>query len=870
MHDITLRDLSLKNVIDIPRADYLKDIYFAAYPQIDTERPRWLTKFFLKHDLFKQDEISLIDTAKAYRYVLENRDAIVHHSVYYAQGMERKEFKDKSLFAGSTTSKFKGVIVYPEFLGLTIWPELWSLSERKNNPFQISEPEVIELNRDIFPHWLDFSIQELTRKKYYNDTSKKSGADDALSEMEIHDQLVFFMASKIEAISHTIPDFSRAIYHGLGAVIDDAQKKRSDPEYEGKEEFFEAVCEVLHGIINYSKRLADKANEMVGQIAAEKRKNNPEWREEDDSECRELREIEKIHRHVPEHPARNFREGLTTVWLCWIACHLENANAGLSLGRLDQVLYRLYEDDIEAKKEMDEKDAAKKDALELVCCLWLKIGDHVPLIPETGEKLFGGSGSNQAITLGGVDAEGKDAVNELTYIMLKATELMELRDPNLNARYCPGMESQDQYLKRLCEVNIKTGATPAIHNDKAIIDALMERGDSLEQARDYGVVGCVEPCSAGRAYSHTGALLINLPSVLELTLFNGRHRHTGLDTPISIQTGDPMGFKTFEDFKTAFADQTRWLLKQATNLNNNAGKIHQKFHKTPILSALFKGPMKKGLDLIMGGAEINSSAVAIIGLADVADSLSAIEQEVYNGSTDFDVLMDAINNNFKGHNTLWARLKNQALTPKWGNQNSSADDNVAWVLKLIDDSVKGIDNYRGGFYRVGYWTMTVHAGFGKLTKALPSGRKDYENFSSGFTPASGKTPNLMRTLHSVASMPSRHLNSGVAFNVKYTPEAGPQMLDNFVASVKGYFDGSSGTGQGGIEIQFNVTDRKDFEDAVQDPDKHSQLLVRVSGYTAYFKDLNPQMQKEIIDRTEYLLSTGGAQIYAPFQLPGGN
>ena len=235
---------------------------------------------------------------------------------------------------------------------------------------------------------------------------------------------------------------------------------------------------------------------------------------------------------MPELPARTFREGLTTLWVCWTAILLENANIGLSLGRLDQVLYKLYRDDTEAGRLKVEQ------ALELICCLWLKIGDHVPAVPETAEQLFGGAGSNQAITIGGIDQEGKDAVNDLTYVMLRATELLKLRDPNLNARYYPGKHSDD-YLKRLCEVNISTGATPAIHNDRAVIMALTEKGETIEQARDYGIIGCVEPGSSGRSYGHPGALLLNLTSVLELTLYNGRHRHTG-DELISKETGDPV------------------------------------------------------------------------------------------------------------------------------------------------------------------------------------------------------------------------------------------------------------------------------------------------------------------------------------------
>jgi formate C-acetyltransferase len=386
---------------------------------------------------------------------------------------------------------------------------------------------------------------------------------------------------------------------------------------------------------------------------------------------KELLDIANINAHVPELPARTFREGLTTVWICWVAIHLENPNVGLSLGRLDQVLYDLYRQDI------DRQNIDIQHAIELICCLWLKIGDHVPTIPEAGEQLFGGTGSNQAITMGGVDKEGNDAVNDLTYVMLRATELMKLRDPNPNARYYPGINTRD-YLKRLCEININTGAIPAIHNDRAVIKALTSKGETVEQARDYGVIGCVEPGSNGRFYGNSAAILLNLTSALELALFNGRHRHTGMDALIGKETGDPKTFSSFEEFKSAFEAQTRWLVEQSTSLNNHFGKIHQDIYPTPILSALFEGPMDKGEDLIEGGATINASGAAIIGLADVADSLSAIQKVVFEErSTSFADLLEALEKNFE----IQARRLNtgmniQRLMPM------SPGLSICWIMPL--------------------------------------------------------------------------------------------------------------------------------------------------------------------------------------------
>jgi len=849
MAKIMLNDLYLKDYNLTKRVSNLRDIYFRAMPEICVERPRLVTQFSLENDLFDKKRISILDKAKLYRYVLENRTPIIHFSRAYEIGGKSFNFKDNSLFAGSTTGKFKGVILYPEFLALTFWPELWSISTRKSNPYHLEKSDVKNLNLNIFPHWMENNILELARKRYYEENRKKFRREKYAPEIKLLERLVFFLASKPECISHSIPDFSKAIKLGLRKIIEEADAKKEKTSDDSKKEFYAAIAEVLEGIIAYSKNLAAKAEKVAAK-------------EKDTVLKKELFDIAEIYRRVPEFPAQSFREGLTTVWICWTSVHLENPNVGFSLGRLDQILYNLYRQDI------DNEKINVQDAIELICDLWLKIGDHVPAIPDAAEQLFGGTGSNQAITIGGVDKKGNDAVNDLTYVMLRATELMKLRDPNLNARYYRGINS-NEYFRRLCDANINTGATPALHNDKAVIKALTHKGETVEQARDYGVIGCVEPGSNGRFYGHSAAILLNLTSALELTIFNGRHRHTGIDEIISKETGDPTTFTTFKELKTAFEEQVRWLAEQTTSLNNMFGKMHQNFYPTPIISALFEGPMEKGKDVIEGGAKINSSGITIIGLADVADSLSAIQHVVFNEQElSIAELLDALEKDFKGYENLQKRLMNPEKTPKYGNENPTADANVIWIVKLLDKVFGEKMNYRGGHYRVGYWTMTTHAGFGRLTKALPNGRKAHENFTSGITPVSAVTPYLTKTLNSVAKLPAECLSNGVALNIKYTPETSDRdkMLDNFVASVEGYFDSANGEKVGGMEIQFNITTHDTFVDAVAHPDKYPELLVRVSGYTAYFKDLNPQMQKEIIDRTEYLLSDGKSKDFAPFSL----
>ena len=853
MGKITLDDISLASLRRSARVAALREVYFRAVPEVCIERAQLVTRAHRELGLLTKDRISVLDKARVYRRVLEERTPVVWHtSACEKTGKDLRtftNFTDESSFAGSTTSKFKGVILYPEFMALALWPELHSITRREANPYQLTQEEADILNREVFPPWMDLTLMERARA----DSERRARSDPGndAPDFDLLQQMVFYLASKPNCISHTIPDFRRAVGEGLRAVGDEAQQRAQEAATDAKREFYQAVGEVVEGIVAYSQNLAGKADEMAAAEA-------------DDARRQELEEIARIHRQVPELPARNFREGLTAVWICWIAVHQENPNVGLSLGRLDQILGDLYAQDIAAGTLTIDQ------AIDLVCCLWLKIGDHVPTVPEAAEQLFGGTGSNQAITIGGVDPLGEDAVNDLTYVMLRATELMQLRDPNLNARYMLDVNTPE-YLRRLCEANLHTRATPALHNDRAVIEALTSKGDTLEQARDYGVIGCVEPGSNGRHYGHSASILLNLTSALELTLFNGRHRHTGLGRLISVETGDPAAFERFEDFRSALETQVGWLIRKSVDFNNAMGRAHQAYYPTPVLSTLFEGPMESGKDVIEGGAAINSSGVAIIGLADTADSLSAIETVVFDeGVLSLAELLTALQRNFEETPDLQARLANHAKTPKWGNEDPRGNGNAEWIVRMLDGRLSAERNYRGGAYRVGYWSMTNHAGFGRLMGALPSGRKARENFSSGFTPGSAMTPQLTPVLNSVAALPAAALSNGVAFNVKFTPELagnGAETLDRFVAAVDGYFRGPNG-GSGGMEIQFNVIPREDFVEAVEHPEKYPEMLVRVSGYTAYFKDLTPQMQKEIIDRTEYALRTGTATQHGPFQIEG--
>ncbi|MEE8574200.1 MAG: pyruvate formate lyase family protein, partial [Thermodesulfobacteriota bacterium] len=421
MAQITLEDISLKNCVRTERVKALHKAYFKSMPELCVERPRMVTEISDEMGLFGKDQITILEKAKMYRKILNDRTPIVNQTLAYEKGKDGKEptsftIKAQSLFAGATTTKFKGVPIYPEFFGLSIWPELWSISTRKSNPFYLDKAAAETLNYDVFPRWMDCNINELARVKSDKEVGNLPGTD--MSLMDIMNLIVFFLDSKPNCITHTIPNLERPIEKGLTAMIAEAEAKIDGAE---NPEFYEAIAEVMKGVIEYSENLSAEA----ARLAAE---------EQDPKRKQELLDMVDIYKLVPANPATTFREALTTVWVCWNALHLENVNIALSLGRMDQYLYKLYRQDI------DNGDMKVEEAVELMCCLWLKIGDHVPLIPEAGEKLFGGSGSNQNITIGGVldhpddptnPDKNIDAVNDLSYVILRSIELMQLRDPNL-------------------------------------------------------------------------------------------------------------------------------------------------------------------------------------------------------------------------------------------------------------------------------------------------------------------------------------------------------------------------------------------------------------------------------------------------------
>ncbi len=440
-------------------------------------------------------------------------------------------------------------------------------------------------------------------------------------------------------------------------------------------------------------------------------------------------------------------------------------------------------------------------------------------------------------------------VCDMTYVFLKVTEMLALRDPNVNARYYPGVTSAE-YLKRLIEVNTVTAATPSLHNDAAVIPALVNQGFSLADARDWAATGCVEPTSAGRHFGHTNSMLLNTVAPLEMALYNGVHPLMG--EQIGPRTGDPAdpeSFPTFDDFKAAYKQQLSWLIDQAVEYNNLLGTSHQYLHPTPLLSSFFEGPMERGRDVIAGGARYNTSGAALVSITDVIDSLIAIKQLVYEEKTvAWQTLLQALARDFQGYEILHARILTKV--PKFGSEAEEPGKLAQELIDFIYAEYQRHDNYRGGKYTSGFWSMSNHVAFGTLSGAIPSGRKKGQPFTPGITPSPGVGDELLANIHTIAGLNPLKMPNNIAFNVKVTPgprDTHSEFVERVTAYTKTYFE------LGGMQIQFNIVTTEMLKDAMAHPENYRWLLVRISGYNAYFVELNEDMQREIIRRTEYNL-----------------
>ncbi|MBF0300652.1 MAG: hypothetical protein HQK51_18200 [Oligoflexia bacterium] len=537
--------------------------------------------------------------------------------------------------------------------------------------------------------------------------------------------------------------------------------------------------------------------------------------------------------NVPQRPAKTFREALQSSFFAMIALTLEVQEQGLSFGRIDQWTYPYYKADIENKRLTPE------EAYELICCFTVKMSELNPAFPELGTKLYGGMMSGQGADFGGVDpATGEDATNELTYMFLDACGL-GMRQPNYHARISP-TKSNTKYLNEISRLLCSGSPTPALFNDDVAIPLMQKtHNTSIEMARDYSIVGCMELVLSGNHFGDTDWALINIVRPLEVIVKDEK-----FITPSNMN--DVVNY-----YKLHLNEQFENIVKDVWRLEKGLKEF-----PTLLSDALIDGSMEKGLDVNNGGAFYNSGGVQAVGLADVSNSLAAIDHLVFQKKIcTWEELKIALQCNFRGsglvseaplkktHDELRARC---ISSPKFGNDEELADYYADIVMKIFSQILDQYKNTRGGNFLAGYYSMTTHVVFGKKTGAIPSGRMAGEMFANGFSP----------TLGSEMKGPTAALNSiakqtpganGTSTNIKFDIELmrGSEGIDLMRGIILGFFN------RGGLQLQVNILDRAMLLDALSNPEKYRDLIVRVSGYCAYFNDLSPEMKKIIINRISH-------------------
>ncbi|MBN2080127.1 MAG: formate acetyltransferase [Spirochaetes bacterium] len=810
LEDPYLPELSLD---DFPRLRRFLDIHFNTLPEICHERAllvtEWCRENGFETDASGKEWVPELRQAMAFRHLMENRKPII-----------RKD----DLVAGTTTTREIGVVLYPDAHGTMIWGELCTVPFRPLNPYGVDRETMEILHHRVFPFWLGRNFREWTRE------TKGGPLCQRLDE-----RFAVYFLWKTVALSHTIIDYPKILKKGTLSIIREigTELNKTAKTNRGKRDTLAAMRIALEGLNAYALNLSRQAGREARS-------------EKDPVRRRELERLEDICARVPMRPASTLDEAVNCVWIVWVAVHMENTNAGFSLGRLDRWLQPYFEKDMRKLRAPGKRREYVKRAVELIGCFYMRCTDHLPLIPDIGNHLFGGSSSDQAITLGGVTPEGGDAVNDMTYIFLKVTEMLSIRDPNVNARYNPEKNSE-AYLRRLCEVNVTTTATPSIHNDEAVMKSLKEFRYPPAHLRDWSATGCVEPTISGKHLGHTNCMMFNMVAALEMALFNGRHPLMRWD--VGPRTGDPAAgdFPGFEDFFRAFQAQFRFLAEQSVGYNNLLGEAHAVLRPTPLISSVIEGPIRSGKDVTRGGARYNSSGTACIGLADVTDSLMVVRNLVYNEKrVSFPALVDAVRTNFRSDPALLAMVKNRV--PLFGSGDPDALAMANRIARFAHDCFGSFRNFRGGRYTAGFWSMSNHVAFGTLTGALPSGRLAGKAFTPGLTPEAHASKSLLDNIRDVAKLDPASLNNNIAFNVKVVPATGDshaETVDHLHSYAKTYCD------LGGMQMQFNVVSSATLRDAMARPEHYQNLLVRISGYNAYFVTLNREMQMELIERAEY-------------------
>ena len=834
------------NTTDIPKSSRIPKLVEALYahmPVIESARAKLITESYKA----TEGQPTITRRAEAFAHILRNIPIII---------------RDNELIVGSSTIAPRGCQTFPEFSYQWLEDELDTVETRSADPFYIAEETKQEL-REVHKYWKGKTSSELATS--------------------------YMAPEAIRAIEHNIFTPGNYFYNGVGhvtvkyeevlaicykGIIDKAQAELDrcqvgDGNYVKKSHFLKAVILSCQAVIEYAERYAALAQEMAAECADPVRKQ-------------ELLQISQNCSRVPANGATSFYEACQSFWFVQQLLQVESSGHSISPGRFDQYMYPYY------KADLDKGIITRESAQELLDCIWVKLNDLNKVRDAASAEGFAGYSLFQNLIVGGQDKDGNDVTNDLSVMCILASMHVHLPMPSLSIRVWNG--SPHELLIKAAELTRTGIGLPAYYNDEVIIPALLNRGLTLADAREYNIIGCVEPQKAGKTDGWHDAAFFNMCRPLELVFSNGMDK----GELVGIQTGDVTKMTTFEEFYDAYKKQMEYCISLLVNADNAIDVAHAERVPLPFESCMVDDCISRGLSVQEGGAIYNFTGPQGFGIANMADSLYAIRKLVYEDKkVSMEEYKEALAWNYdkgldeqsvkdisemilkgmqdggmnvtedtaKAVLTTVMRLKptEEQLrrfteihhmideVPKYGNAIDDVDYFARDVAYTYTRPMQKYHNPRGGQYQAGLYPVSANVPLGGQTGATPDGRYAHTPVADGVSPSAGKDvkgPTAAAT--SVSRLDHFIVSNGTLFNQKFHPSAlaGREGLEKFVSLIQTFFD------QKGMHMQFNVVDRETLLDAQKHPEKYSHLVVRVAGYSALFTTLSRSLQDDIIRRTE--------------------
>ena len=826
-----------------PRIQKLVDALYEHMPVIESARAKLITESYKE----TEGEPIITRRAKAFAHILHNIPIII---------------RDNELIVGSSTIAPRGCQTFPEFSYEWLEAELDTVATRTADPFEIAEETKAEL-KEADKYWKGKTTSELATSYM---------APEAIKAIEHN---IFTPGNYFyNGVGHVTVKYWEVLETGFEGIMEKAQKELDgcsvgDGNYARKSHFLEAVILSCKAVIDYAGRYAKLAQEMAAQTSDPVRKQ-------------ELFVIAENCSRVPAKGAQNFYEACQSFWFVQQLLQMESSGHSISPGRFDQYMYPYY------KKDMEAGTITREFAQELMDCIWVKLNDLNKCRDAASAEGFAGYSLFQNLIAGGQNKEGEDVTNDLSVMCIQASMHVHLPAPSLSVRVWNG--SPHEFLIKAAELTRTGIGLPAYYNDEVIIPALQNRGLSLEDAREYNIIGCVEPQKAGKTEGWHDAAFFNMCRPLELVFSNGMDK----GEMVGIPTGDVTQMKTFDEFFDAYKKQMEYCISLLVNADNAIDVAHAERCPLPFLSCMIDDCLKEGKSVQEGGAVYNFTGPQGFGIANMADGLFAIRKLVYEDKKvsmkelkealawNYDKGLDAqsagdmtemimkamqkagrnvdastaegLLKTFKGMKP--GEQKTQRFieihdmideVPKFGNDIPEVDYFAREVAYTYSKPLQKYNNPRGGKFQAGLYPVSANVPLGGQTGATPDGRYAHTPVADGVSPSAGKDvkgPTAAAT--SVSRLDHFIVSNGTLFNQKFHPSAlsGREGLEKFVALIRGYFD------QKGMHMQFNVVDRQTLLDAQEHPEKYKHLVVRVAGYSALFTTLSRSLQDDIIRRTE--------------------